>query len=137
MTKAFVRYCLGWIGRLFGVGKVAAYSLSAAEKPKVYRVVEPGKPRFQLGQGEEGLSVFDARKVKPEDILPVFRPGSLVVSLDVEWFESFGLQVVKTPGESLLPKLLQDNHAIIGPGTGMSRKQFKQALKVLEDATRV
>jgi hypothetical protein len=90
-----------------------------------------------LRQGEEGLSVFDARHVKPEDIVPAFRPGSSVLSQDVEWLESFGLQLVKTPGDPQLPKLLQDNHAIICPGKGMTRKQFKQALKLLEAATRV
>jgi hypothetical protein len=137
METGFVRDWLRWLARVLGVGKVPAPFSSSAEKPKVYRVAEAGKPRFQLRQGEEGVSVFDARIVQPEDVLPAFRPGSLVVALEVEWLESFGLQVVKTPGEPWLPKLLQDNHAIIGPGTGMTRKQFKQALKVLEDALRV
>jgi hypothetical protein len=130
-TKGLVRSFLSWIARTLGVRR------PPAEKAKVFRVVEPGKPRFQLRQGEEGLSVFDAGHVKPEDILPAFRPGSLVVSRDVEWLESFGLQVVKTPDDPGLPKLLQDNHAIICAGNGMTRKQFKQMLKALEDATRV
>jgi hypothetical protein len=137
MPTGFVRNWLRRLGRVLGLGEAPAQSSSSAEKPKVYRVVELGKPRFQLRQGEEGLSVFDAGKVQPEDVLPAFRPGSLVITLEVEWLESFGLQVVRTPGELRLPKLLQENHMVISPGTGMTRKQFKQALKVLEDAWRV
>jgi thiamine kinase-like enzyme len=137
MATGFIHNWLGRLGRVLGVGALPAQRTSSAEKRKVYRVGEPGKPRFQLRQGEEGLSVFDARHVQPEDVLPAFRPGSLVVALEVEWLESFGLQVAKTPGEPRLPKLLQDNHAVICPGTGMTRKQFKQTLKALEDAWRV
>ena len=121
----FVRDGLRWVGRLF-----------RARKANFYRVAESGKPRFQLRHGEEGLSVFDARRVKPEDILPSFRPGSLVFALDVAWIESFGLRVVKTPGDPRLPKLLQDNHAIICPPPEMTRKEFKQTLKGMEAARR-
>ena len=37
-------------------------------------------PRFQLKQGEEGLSVFDPSKVGPRDILRSLREGSQTVS---------------------------------------------------------
>ncbi len=137
MATGFIHNWLRRLGGVLGVRTLPAQPPRGAEKREVYRVVEPGKPRFQLRQGEEGLSVFDAGKVRPEDVLPAFRPGSSVIAIEAEWLESFGLQVVKTPGESRLPELLQDNHAIICPGTGMTRKQFKQALKTLEDAWRV
>jgi hypothetical protein len=71
-----------------------------------------------IAQGEEGLSVFDAGHVKPEDILPAFRPGSLVVSRDVEWLESFGLQVVNTPGDPGLPKLCRTTTRLFARETG-------------------
>jgi hypothetical protein len=74
--------------------------------------------------------------VKPEDVLPSFRPGSLVFALDVKWIESFGLRVAKTPGDPQLPKLLRENHAIICPPPDMTRKEFKQTLKRMEAATR-
>ncbi len=48
--------------------------------------------------------------------------------------ESFGLRVVATPGDPALPRLLQEHHLDIQPGEGMTRKQFKQALKALEQA---
>jgi len=135
--KALVRDCLDWINQLLGRRHGPEASGRPHEKPvRVHRVFEKGKPRFQLRQGEEGVSVFDARKVKPEDILPSFREGSLVTTQDTETIESFGLQVVKTPGDPRLPRLLQENHAVILAGNGMTRKQFKQALKALEDATR-
>jgi hypothetical protein len=94
----------------------------------------PGKPRFQLRQGEEAISVFDAEKVSPADILPSFRPDSLVATYEISIIESFGLTAVHTPGEPTLPQLLQDNHLEIQPGDGMTRKQFKAALRALEQA---
>src|SRR4051812_10887567 len=124
MMKAFVRYCLDFLKRL--LGRKGGSDVSGEKPARVHRVFEKGKPRFQLRQGEEGVSVFDARKVKPEDILPSFREGSLITTQDTEWIESFGLRVVKTPGDLQLPRLLRDNHAVIGPGEGMTRKQFKQ-----------
>jgi hypothetical protein len=133
MSYALFGFFLTALRRLFGL----AQPWSAAEKRKVYRVVEPGKPRFQLRKGEEGLSVFEASKVGPEDILPAFRPGSSVITLYVEGIEAFGLEVVNMPGDTSLPKLLQDNHSVICPSTGMTRKEFKQALKMLENTTRV
>jgi hypothetical protein len=92
-------------------------------------------PRFQLRQGEEGLSAFDAEKVTPADILPSFRPGSLITTQEISTIEAFGLIVLKTPGDPKLPQLLQDNHMEIRPGDGMTRKQFKAALQALEQAT--
>jgi hypothetical protein len=97
-------------------------------------VYNPGKPRFQLRQGEEGLSGFDAEKVTPAEILPSFRAGSLITTQDISTIESFGLSVVKTPGDPTLPQLLQDNHMEIRPIDGITRKQFKAALRALEQA---
>jgi hypothetical protein len=74
-------------------------SLQAAEEqaaldPSVHRVFEPTKPRFQLRPGEEGLSVFDAQSVNPEDVLPHFRPGSQITTQEIQSIESQGLKVV-------------------------------------------
>ena len=100
----------------------------------VHRVYLPGMPRFQLRQGEPAISVFDAQQVTEADVLPSFRPGSLIVTVDVSTIESFGLTVVKTPGDPILPEMLQDNHLEIQPKEGMTRKQFKAALRDLEQA---
>ena len=96
------------------------------------RVVEPGKPQFQLKQGEEGLSIFDSNKVGPGDILPSFREGSQTVSRSIKDITDCGLTCVSTPGHPSLPKILQDAHMEIRPGQGMTRKQFKKAIKKLE-----
>jgi hypothetical protein len=100
--------------------------------PSVYRVVEPGKPQFQLKKGEQGISVFDASKVKPDDILPNFRPTSQVVKKPVTEIENLNLTVKSTPGDPKLPKILQDAHMEIQPGFQMNRNQFKLNLKLLE-----
>lgn len=104
-------------------------------EPSIHRVYNAGKPRFQLRQGEAGLSVFDAEKVTLADILPSFRVGSLITTQEIALIESFGLSVVHTPGDPMLPQLLQDNHMEIHAGDGMTRKQFKVALRALEQAT--
>lgn len=101
-------------------------------EPRVHRVYNAGKPRFQLRQGEEAISVFDAEKLTPADILPSFRPGSLIATQEILKIESFGLLVVHTPGDPKLPQLLRENHMDIRPGDGMTRKQFKAALRALE-----
>ena len=101
-------------------------------EPSVHRVYNEGRPRFQLRQGEEAISVFDAEKVTPAGILPNFRPGSLIATAEILTIESLGLIVVHTPGDPKLPQLLQDNHMDIRPGDGMTRKQFKAALRALE-----
>jgi len=110
----------------------AAVKDGAGGRGEVLRVVEPGKPQFQLRQGEQGLSVFDAGRVGPDDILPSFREGSQAVSRGVVEIEGCGLSVVCSPGNATLPKILQDAHLEIRPGEGMTRKQFKKALKGLE-----
>jgi hypothetical protein len=97
-------------------------------------VYNPGKPRFQLRKGEEAISVFDAEKATPADILPSFRSGSLISTHAISTIESFGLVVLHTPGDPKLPQLLQDNHMDIRPVDGMNRDQFKAALKALENS---
>jgi len=104
----------------------------AVAEPSVHRVYNVGKPRFQLRQGEEAISAFDAEKLTPADILPSFRPGSLIATQEISTIESFGLMVVRTPGDPKLPQLLQDNHLEIRPGDGMTRNQLKAALRALE-----
>lgn len=95
--------------------------------------MEPGKPQFQLRQGEEGLSVFDAARVTPEEVLPSFRSTSQTVTRSVEEIRACGLTVVCSPGNQSLPQALQDAHKEIRPGEGMTRNEFKKALKRLED----
>ena len=104
------------------------------QNPSVHRVYQPGKPRFQLRQGEEGISLFDAELVTPAEILPHYRPGSRVTTQEIATIESFGLKVVETPGDPGLPDLLRNNHLEIRPGDAMTRKQFKATLKALEQA---
>ena len=98
----------------------------------VHRVVETGKPQFQLRSSEQGLSVFDGSKVSPEDVLPHYRPGSQISTKTISEIEGHGLVVEKTPGDPKLPEHLQDAHMEIRPGPGMKRAQFKQAIKKLE-----
>ncbi|MBI3821705.1 MAG: hypothetical protein HY289_03385 [Planctomycetes bacterium] len=81
--------------------------------------------------------MFDADKVTPADILPSFRAGSLITTQEISLIESFGLIIVHSPGDSKLPQLLQDNHMEIRPSDGMTRNQFKAALRALEQATGV
>jgi len=102
----------------------------------VHRVFEDGKPKFQLRKGEAGLSIFDADKLVEEEILPNFRLGSRLSTHQRQFIESFGLKIEKTLGDSALPQELQENHWEIRPGDGMTRNQFKAALKLLEDTVK-
>ena len=102
----------------------------------VVRVTEPGRPAFQLRKGEEGVSVFDPNAVEPalsdEEILEFFRPGSVLLARSPEEILAKGLDIVPVPGAEPLPPRLREAHAEIRPQSGMSRKQFKQALTELE-----
>jgi hypothetical protein len=102
----------------------------------VVRVATLGRPAFELRKGEEGLSVFDPDAVDPPlseaEILTCFRPGSRVVIRSVSAIEAIGLIVTAVPGAAPLSPRLRDAHAEIRPGPGMTRDQFKQALKELE-----
>jgi|SRR4051812_19667197 hypothetical protein len=100
------------------------------------RVGEPGRPFFQLRPGEEGVSVFDPRAVDPPltegEVLQSFRPGSAAVVRSRDDITAAGLTVAPVPGTGPLPPRLRDAHAEIRPGPGMTRPQFKQALRSLE-----
>jgi hypothetical protein len=100
------------------------------------RVTEPGRLGFQLRKGEEGISVFDTEAVEPpltdSEILDSFRPGSQAVARSASEIEGKGLRIAPIPGTSPLPPRLCEAHAEIRPGPGMTRAQFKQALKELE-----
>jgi hypothetical protein len=102
----------------------------------IFRVVEQGKPVFQLRKGEEGISVFDPGVVAPPlteiEILGTFRPGSAVVSRSQAEIEAKGLLLIPLPGAGFFPPRLRSAHAEIRPGPGMTRSQFKIALKELE-----
>lgn len=102
----------------------------------VVRVAEAGRLAFQLRKGEEGISVFDPNEVNPplteQEILGSFRPGSVAVVRSLEEVAAQGLTLVPIRGAEPLPRRLQDAHAEIRPGPGMTRAEFKQALKGLE-----
>jgi len=103
---------------------------------RVIRVCPPGLPAFQLRKGEEGISVFDPEAVDPpltdEEILNSFRPGSQQVQRYVADVEAKGLQVVPIEGAQILPDRLRQAHREIRPSPGMTRAQFKKALRELE-----
>jgi hypothetical protein len=100
------------------------------------RVTEPGKPAFELRKGELGLSVFDTDAVTPPvtegEVLSAFRPGSKAIMRSLNEVVQKGLRVESILGADPLPRRLCDSHREIRPGIGMSRSQFKQALKELE-----
>ena len=100
------------------------------------RVTEPGKPAFRLRKGEDGVSVFDPQRVEPPltdaEIAEAFRFGSETVTRSQADIEAKGLLVIPIPGAGTLPARLREAHAEIRPRPGMSREQFKQALKELE-----
>jgi hypothetical protein len=102
----------------------------------VLRVADPNGRAFRLRPGEEGISVFVSTSVDPiltgTEVLSAFRAGSVVASRTVGELEAKGLTVVMIAGAAELPERLQAAHAEICPGAGMSRSQFKQALKELE-----
>jgi hypothetical protein len=102
----------------------------------VFRVSEPGKPAFRLRPGEEGISVFMPEAVEPplneDETIANFRPGSrAVVVPDIE-VERLGLRLVPIRGGEPLPPRLREAHAEIRPGTTMTRREFKAALRELE-----
>lgn len=96
-------------------------------------MVEASKPGFQRRPGETGLSVFDKRIIGAEELLPLFRPGSQVVERTIAQIRARGMDVIRTPGDPtrLSPQACQA-HCEIVPGAGMTRNQFKKALRELE-----
>jgi len=103
------------------------------QKPEwVKRVYVNGYPQYQLRQGEEGLSIFDA-KISDADILGKFRSGSMIEIKRTDEIESKGLIVLQTHGDCahFQNDELEDNHCEIRPGPGMNRSQFKVTLKTL------
>src|SRR5262245_46180357 len=102
----------------------------------VVRVAEPGRRAFQLRKGEEGWSLFGPDLVEPplseSEILAAFRSGSGLVIRSAAEVEAKGLEIVPIAGAESLPQRLREAHVEIRPGTGMTRAEFKQALKELE-----
>lgn len=100
------------------------------------RVAEPGKAAFQLRKGEEGISAFDLNAVDPplteNEILEAFREGSVAIIRDRAAIEAAGMQLVPILGAEVLPERLRLAHLEIRRGAGMTRSQFKAALKELE-----
>ena len=100
------------------------------------RVGEPGQPFFRLRPGEEGISVFDPEAVDPAledaEILSAFRSGSSIVIRSRQAILAAGLQIGVIPGAGPLPLRLRLSHAEIRPAPGMTRRQFKDALRSLE-----
>jgi hypothetical protein len=100
------------------------------------RVAEAGRPAFQRRKGEEGLSVFLPDLVDPPlteaEILENFRPGSVAVTRAESEVGARGLSLVPIPGADPLPPRLREAHAEIRPDPGMTRSEFKTALRELE-----
>ncbi len=100
------------------------------------RITEAGRPAFHPRKGEAGISVFETEAVTPPlaegEILACFRAGSELRPVPREAVAAKGLVVAPVPGAEPLPPRLRDAHAEIRPGPGMTRPQFKQALKELE-----
>jgi hypothetical protein len=100
------------------------------------QVAESDKAAFQLRKDEQGLSVFDPEAVEPPltagEILEAFREGSIVIVRDQAFVEKVGLLLVAVPGVEILPERLRSAHFEIRPAAGMTRTQFKAALKELE-----
>jgi hypothetical protein len=110
--------------------------IGSAARACLVRVGEPGQPSFQLRKGEEGISVFDPAAVDPplseQEILDSFRPGGQLIVREVPMIEAKGLRVVRVEGAAVLPERLRQAHREIQPRAGMTRSQFKSALKELE-----
>lgn len=102
----------------------------------IVRVSDEGKPAFQLRKGEEGISAFDPDLVLPPleelEILSAFRSGSVLIMRRLEAIEAKGLHVEQIEGAETLPERLKNSHVEIRPQPGMSRAEFKQALRELE-----
>jgi hypothetical protein len=103
---------------------------------EVVRVAMPGHLAFQLRKGEEGISVFELTAINPsltmEEILGHFRLGSQPILRSVTEIVAKGLQIIPVEGTTTLPDRLRHTHREIRPGPGMTREQFKRALKELE-----
>lgn len=104
--------------------------------PSIVRIAVPGQPAFQLRKGEEGISVFDMTAADPvltaDEILTNFRLGCQLIARAITVIESKGLCVAAVEGAESLPERLRKAHREIRPGTGMTREQFKRALRELE-----
>jgi hypothetical protein len=102
----------------------------------IVRVAVPGQPAFQLRKGEEGISVFDLAATDPvltaEEVLASFRPGSQLIVRSIMDIEAKGLCLVVIGGAETLPERLRKAHREIRPGVGVTREQFKRALRELE-----
>jgi hypothetical protein len=118
-------------GTMALAGRISGPTGASSGEASFWRVTTPGTPAFQLRQGESGLSVFDASKVGASDVLPSFRSGSGITSRTTSEIEASGLTIERTPGDQNLPQNLQDAHHEIRPGQGMSRGEFKKAIKGL------
>ena len=98
----------------------------------IRRSVRPGEQVFRLSSStDEGVSVFDAGEVEPDEITPHLKGE--VKTINSELVEKHGLTLEKTPGAENLPENLRENHWEIKPGDGMSRNQYKKALKALSE----
>lgn len=110
--------------------------VSESSPPRIVRVAIPGQLAFRLRKGEEGISVFDSAATDPvlsvEEILASFRSGSQLIQRSIGDIEAKGLQIVPVEGAETLLERLRHAHREIRPGPGMTRDQFKKALRELE-----
>lgn len=102
----------------------------------IVRVATPGMPAFQLRKGEDGISVFAPSAVDPalseDEVLGCFRHGSILIAISVADIGTRGLKLVRVEGAESLPARLRAAHHEIRLGDGMSRDEFKRALRGLE-----
>ena len=107
-----------------------------ATSTNLFRVGMPGGYAFQLRPGEEGLSVFAEDGVDPllteTEVLASFRTDSIIRTRSQHETMVAGLEVVAVEGTDNLPDRLRQSHRELRPGQGMTRAQFKQALRRLE-----
>jgi hypothetical protein len=101
------------------------------------RVALPGRPAFQLRPGEMGISLFDTNGVEPEltedEVLSAFRSDSCAVILSPLQIADCRLQITEVAGGPALPERMRTCHREIRPEPGMTRNEFKQALKRLAE----
>jgi len=89
---------------------------------------------FNCAKGARNFA-FDPDLVQPpltDEILSVFRQGSVLVARTADEIEAKGLLIESIEGADFLPERLRLAHLEIRPGLGMNRNDFKHALTELE-----
>lgn len=81
--------------------------------------------------------MFDTNGVEPalseDEVLNAFRIDSYAVVVGTQQIDDCRLQISEIAGAAGLPDRLRMCHREIRPGAGMTRQEFKQALKRLTE----